>query len=190
MQSLRGLPVIVGVSGKSLEKRGAANAALCRVREWLHVEEVALVHVQGTDPPVPAQPMGLPEMRLGAMHRAKEGLLDPKATFGLGMENGLVCFGPDDWIDLATVIVLPRETRVPSVTTSIGIPCPAWAVKRSLACNRTRTAGSFLAEERGVPGTDWHRACLADVLGRADLLADAAYACLVLSYLGGLSRLM
>lgn len=182
--------LVIGITGKSPEKHAAFSGALTRFRSELSLPVTELVVSQGTDPPVPPQPMGGPEMRLGAMHRAEQGLDDPRATHGMGAENGLICLGDDSWIDLAIVIVLPRKTRVPSVTASVGIPCPAWAVKASLACDRTRTAGHFIAEKKGVPATNWHRTCLADVMGRADLLGDAAYACLVLSYLGGLLRLM
>jgi len=135
---------------------------------------------------VPEQPFDFDEIRVGATNRAKAAIAaTPDASYGLGVENGIVHIGGGLYIDLAVVMLLDRGLNVLAVTTSTGIPCPAGDMAKALGDKQNTTAGSFIAQRTGCDDADWHAHFTGGRVGRDAILADAIYAALALWFAPG-----
>ena len=78
------------------------------------------------------------------------------------------------------MVLLDRGCNVLAATTSLGIPCPAADLAKSLADKQDTTAGKYIAQRTGCDDTDWHNHFTAGKLGRDAILADAIYGALAL----------
>lgn len=166
---------ILTIGTTSKKKITAMLAAIAR-GGW-EIEHRAVKTASG----VPEQPFGLDETRTGATNRARAALLaDVDATYGLGVENGIVPIGGGLYIDMAVVVLLDRGCNVLAVTTSCGIPCPAGDLAKSLADKQDTTAGKYIGQRTGCDDTDWHSHFTGGKFGRDAILADAIYGALAL----------
>lgn len=136
------------------------------------------------------QPMGrfgdpapMSEGMAGARTRAREALIAvPAAEYGLGVESQLLEIDMAHYLDLAVICLWKRGAPEGIYTTSTGILCPAEYVKESLRSGRRTTAGKFFAAATGAAHDDWHSHLTAGRISRDDLLEQAIFAALVLTF--------
>ncbi len=123
------------------------------------------------------------EIATGALCRATAALAaTPGASYGLGIENGLVEFEPNQtYVDLAVIALVAGYGIEPLFVTSCGIPFPKAHVRSSLDSKRATTAGDFIAQATGCDGTDPHSYLTRGRVSRAEMLEQAIESALSMS---------
>lgn len=168
---------VIALGSLSPIKRSALSLALSR-RELRKRPVFANVEVCEKNSPsgVPNQPFDMHQTRLGAFSRASNAReLVPSCKFAIGIENGLMGLGNQEWIDIAVVCLLSSEC-LPIYTTSIGLPMPRQDVVESIASDFTKTAGQRMSERRPSKPADPHWTITGGEFNRESLLADAVFA--------------
>lgn len=175
---------IIGFGSLSEKKMRAAKAAIARIA--LPIE----LRGANTKTGEMEQPMGrfgdpapFSEGIAGATTRAKESLVAvPEAEYGLGLESQLLEIDMASYLDFAVACIWKRGAANGIYTTSTGICCPAEFVRESLKTGRRVTAGKFLAAATGAAHDDWHSHLTGGRLSRDEMLEQAIFAVLALTF--------
>lgn len=132
------------------------------------------------DSQINSQPVGLAEIFTGARNRLRASREKGVQGRVCAIENGIVELIPDQWVDLA-VVLIEDENQIQGMSTSIGIPVPLEVIKKVLEIGPDKTTiGTVLAEM--FPEVDHknpHLHFTHGVISRQDLLTqavEAAYA--------------
>lgn len=136
---------------------------------------------------IPPQPVGLFQTRRGAENRARHALeLVPSASFGLGIEGGLIGLAEGMIEDICADVValICRVTGELHYAVSVGIQFPPGCVRAAQASGQEMTAGDCLmwaAQRYGkvCDGHDPSAFLTRGLLPRSDLLAPAVAAVLL-----------
>lgn len=158
------MPILAVASNNQMKIDAATDAILGLSQHGYR--EACYIDVRGTTvgdcPDCPPQPIGLPQTRTGALFRAKAALAtDQDATYGLGIENGILCITDDDdftGLDVPVVALICRKTPDKVIYASgAGVQVEGHFVRASLATNQQKTCGKFIAEVQGFDHDNWHK---------------------------------
>lgn len=113
--------MIIGMGTKSALKQRSVESAL---RQLGQKAEIVSTEVESV---VPANPFGFDQIVTGARHRAKVALEIPGASWGLGIETGLVNI-EGQYFDMAGICVL-TDRGDESISFSAGMFVPDWVIE-------------------------------------------------------------
>jgi non-canonical (house-cleaning) NTP pyrophosphatase len=130
-------------------------------------------------PFVPPQPFGFRQTRRGALYRAQQSLLaDPEATFGYGLENGILLLDEEHphlgGVDVPVGCIVSRDGCV-TYGTGPGVHVEGEYIVASLATAQQTTCGKLIAPKTGFDHANWHKDYMGGAGNREETLITTTY---------------
>ena len=122
------------------------------------------------------QPVGTEETLVGALNRLAAACDSPDASgcdMAVAIENGVMRFGREVWIDLAVVVIRDLKTGRQAHSCSAGVEMPPLAVAEWAQSGGQGTVGQIMSARTGCDKQDPHVWITGGDSQRADLLAHA-----------------
>jgi inosine/xanthosine triphosphatase len=96
------LPILIGAGTTSKLKIRAIEKAYERLNPDIKIFPTEVTSI------VPAQPFGIEQIHMGAVHRAVQGLTLNNADIGVGIESGIIDIEEQNWFDVPGVAIVQK----------------------------------------------------------------------------------